>query len=118
MMVAYLLPIVTSVGSTGEALHVFSTLRAQISIFVVSKLDLGLIHVLKWMKILKYITEDEELRCIPAIISTIRAQVFSRLLGIVDSEVWQESWGYEGIAILRHNSTHQECFLFGNFLIK
>lgn len=26
---------------------------------------------------------------------TIRAQVFSRLLGIVDSEVWQESWGYE-----------------------
>ena len=71
MMVAYLVPIVTSVGSTGEAFHVFSILRAQISIFVVSKLDLGLIHVLKWMKILKYITEDEELRCIPAIISKI-----------------------------------------------
>ena len=38
-------------------------------------------------------------------LGTIRAQVFSRLLGIVDSEVWQESWGYEG-------TTASVCFLF------
>lgn len=62
-MVVYLLSIVISVGSTGEAIHVLSSEGPSIDI-VLAELDLPMANCLK---MLKYITEDQELRCIPVI---------------------------------------------------
>ncbi|XP_002284703.1 two-component response regulator-like APRR1 isoform X2 [Vitis vinifera] len=54
---------VISVGSTGEAIHVLSSEGPSIDI-VLAELDLPMANCLK---MLKYITEDQELRCIPVI---------------------------------------------------
>lgn len=58
-----LLLTVTSVGSTREAIHVLSCEGASIDI-VLAEADLPMANC---MKILKYITQDQELRCIPVI---------------------------------------------------
>ncbi|CBI15194.3 unnamed protein product, partial [Vitis vinifera] len=50
-------------GSTGEAIHVLSSEGPSIDI-VLAELDLPMANCLK---MLKYITEDQELRCIPVI---------------------------------------------------
>ena len=55
--------IVISVGSTGEAIHVLSSEGLDIDI-VLAELDLPMANCLK---MLKYITEDQELRHIPVI---------------------------------------------------
>ncbi|KAJ9677466.1 hypothetical protein PVL29_022449 [Vitis rotundifolia] len=54
---------VISVGSTGEAIHVLSSEGPSIDI-VLAELDLPMANCLK---MLKYIAEDQELRCIPVI---------------------------------------------------
>lgn len=63
IFVHLLLPIVISVGSTGEAIHVLSSEGPTIDI-VLAELDLPMANCLK---MLKYITEDQELQRIPVI---------------------------------------------------